>query len=65
MKRLLAVILATCSLIACSFAAPFAWADSAQPSLIRVKTTHPPVHRHRAHRAGRHHARRVHHRHSA
>lgn len=62
MKHLLSIILITCSLIACSLAPSIAWADSAHPSLIRVKRTHPPVHRHKAHKAGKHHRpRRPHH----
>jgi hypothetical protein len=48
MKRLLWI------LMMCVLTAGFASAASPQASLIPVKQTHPPVHRHRAHKAGKH-----------
>lgn len=47
MKRFLAVLLMGTAL---------AWASPQQASLLRVKTTHPPVHKHKAHKAGKHKA---------
>jgi hypothetical protein len=61
MKRFLS-FLTTCFL-ACSFA----WAvpnQGSQASLIFVKATHPPVHHHKAHKAGKHHAPKRPHHHS-
>lgn len=50
MKRFLSVVLMF------GLSAGFALAASPQASLTRVKQTHPPVQRHRAHKATRHRA---------
>ena len=43
-------------MIAFLMASVFSWATPRQGSLVLVKATHPPVHRHRAHKATKHHA---------
>ncbi|HKI00281.1 MAG TPA: hypothetical protein VJ999_14355 [Candidatus Sulfotelmatobacter sp.] len=50
MKRFLIVLLL------CVVPASFAWAVPPQASLTPVKATHPPVKRHRAHKATKHRA---------
>ncbi|HTW56661.1 MAG TPA: hypothetical protein VMD99_00880 [Terriglobales bacterium] len=49
MKRFLLVMLM------CLVGLASAWAAPRQASLVLVKATHPPVHRHHAHKAGKHH----------
>ncbi|HET6178351.1 MAG TPA: hypothetical protein VFE61_15565 [Candidatus Sulfotelmatobacter sp.] len=49
MKRLLSV------LMMCVLASGFALASVPQGTLTPVRATHQPTHRHRAHRAGKHH----------
>ena len=56
MKRFLSV-LALCGLM-CSFA----WASPRQASVIPVRATHQRAQRHKAHKAGKHHTPKRHHR---
>jgi hypothetical protein len=56
MKRLLSV------LITFVLASAFSWAAPQQASLIPVKARHSHVQRHHAHKAGKHHRPKRHHR---
>jgi len=50
MKRFLLMLML--SILTCSFA----WAAPSRAAITRVKATHPPVHRHHAHKAKKHRA---------